>query len=150
MSEIIVVIKKNPKLEEVWRYEGKIISKQKNEIKIEARFNRDDMPFYGVLLKRNDIFLETFFSNKWYNIFEIYDRDDHQLKGRYCNVCHPAVFDQSTITYIDLAIDLFVLTDGTQFVLDLDEFEDLNLDKQTKKEALKALEQLKKLKYSSP
>jgi len=149
MTDMIVVIKKNPKLEEVWRYEGKIVSKQKNEIKIEARFNRDDLPYYGIVLKRNDIFLETFFSDKWYNIFEIYDRDDHQLKGRYCNVCHPAVFDHNTITYIDLAIDLFVLTDGTQFVLDLDEFEDLNLDNQTKKEALKALEQLKKLKFSS-
>jgi len=149
MTNKIVVIKKNPKLEEVWRYEGEIISKQKNEIRIEARFNRDDLPYYGVLLKRNDIFLETFFSDKWYNIFEIYDRDDHQLKGWYCNVCHPAVFDQNTITYIDLAIDLFVFTDGTQFVLDLDEFEDLNLDNQTKKEALIALEQLKRLKYSS-
>lgn len=149
MTDMIVVIKKNPKLEEVWRYEGKIVSKQKNEIKIEARFNRDDLPYYGIVLKRNDIFLETFFSDKWYNIFEIYDRDDHQLKGWYCNVCHPAVFDHNTITYIDLAIDLFVLTDGTQFVLDLDEFEDLNLDNQTKKEALIALEQLKRLKYSS-
>jgi len=147
MNEIISVIKKNPKLEEVWKYEGKVLSRQRNVIKIEARFNRDDMSFCGVILKRNDIFLETFYSNKWFNIFEIYDRGDLHLKGWYCNVSLPAEFGTKSISYIDLAIDLFVLPNGTQFVLDMDEFEDLNLDIKTKKEALIALQQLKELNF---
>jgi predicted RNA-binding protein associated with RNAse of E/G family len=96
-----------------------------------------------VVLRENDRFIETFYTDRWYNIFEIYDRDDASLKGWYCNISQPAILGRGTVSYVDLALDLWVSTDGKQTVLDEDEFLLLNLDAQTRQKALKALAELK-------
>jgi predicted RNA-binding protein associated with RNAse of E/G family len=96
-----------------------------------------------VLLKRNDRFVETFYSDRWYNIFEIYDREDGKFKGWYCNVGFPALLEVGTVSYIDLALDLWVARDGTQTVLDEDEFLALPIDVMTRTQAISALEELK-------
>jgi uncharacterized protein len=140
----ITVVKRNPAGVETWRYSGEMLKHEDNSVYLEALFNRDDMPFMGITLKRGDRFVETFFTDRWYNIFEIYDRDDASLKGWYCNVTEPAVFEaDDCISYIDLALDLWVAADGTQSVLDEDEFNELELDAETHKKALLALAELK-------
>jgi hypothetical protein len=107
-----------------WSYTGVILERGTNFVRLEARFNRDDMPFQGIVLKRDDRFVECFFTDRWYNIFEIHDRDDDRIKGWYCNVGQPMVWDApDAISYIDLALDLWVAVDGSQTVLDDDEFE---------------------------
>ena len=75
------ILKKNLAEEVTWQYEGTELSRDENSITIEALFNRDDLPFQDIVLKRNDRFVETFYTDKWFNIFEIYDRDDGKLKG---------------------------------------------------------------------
>jgi uncharacterized protein len=122
------VLKKNLADEVTWQYEGVVLSREENAITLEALFNRDDMPFMDITLKRNDRFVETFYSDRWYNIFEIYDRDDNQFKGRYCNITKPAIIEDDFVSYVDLALDLWVSADGRQTVLDEDELADLNLD----------------------
>ena len=77
----INVWKRNLRNEITWRYAGEIIERGADFVRLEARFNRDDMPFMGITLKKNDRFVETFFTENWYNIFEIHDRDDDQIKG---------------------------------------------------------------------
>jgi protein associated with RNAse G/E len=102
------------------------------------------MPFMGITLKRGDRFMETFYTDRWYNIFEIYDRDDGALKGWYCNVSRPALFEgDNCLSYVDLALDLWVAADGTQTVLDEDEFAELELERDIRMKALAALEELK-------
>ena len=129
-----------------WEYIGEILEKADNFVRLEARFNRDDLPFQNIVFKRNDRFVETFYSDRWYNIFEIHDRDDDSLKGWYCNIGCPAVWDDpETISYIDLALDLWVTKDGVQYVLDEDEFEQAALDAPTRQSALLAMEELQKL-----
>jgi protein associated with RNAse G/E len=122
------VLKKNIAGEVTWQYEGVVLSRAENSVTLEALFNRDDMPFMGIVLKRNDRFIETFYSDRWYNIFEIHDRDDGELKGWYCNIGKPAVLDADSISYVDLALDLWVSPDGNQTILDEDELEELGLD----------------------
>ncbi|MBL8102667.1 MAG: DUF402 domain-containing protein [Anaerolineales bacterium] len=122
------VLKKNLADEVTWQYEGVELSRDENSITIEAFFNRDDLPFQNIVLKRNDRFVETFYTDKWYNIFEVYDRDDGKLKGWYCNITKPAVIEDSSVSYVDLALDLWVSADGEKTVLDKDELEDLGLD----------------------
>ncbi len=138
------ILKKNLANEVTWQYEGVVLSRAENSITLEALFNRDDMPFQEITLKRNDRFVETFYSDKWYNIFEIYDRDDKQLKGWYCNIGMPAVIDADSVSYIDLALDLWVSVDGTQTVLDEDELEELNLDAELKQKVYEGLRELQK------
>lgn len=137
------IIKKNHKDEVTWEYEGNLISRDKNSAVVEALFNRDDLPFQEIILKRNDRFVETFFTDKWFNIFEIYDRDDGKLKGWYCNVTKPAEISDDEIAYADLILDLWISADGKQTVLDEDELNELNVDDDLKKKIYVSLDELK-------
>jgi len=112
---------------------------------LEALFNRDDMPFMDITLKRNDRFVETFYSDHWYNIFEIYDRDDNHFKGRYCNIGKPAIIEDDFVSYVDLALDLWVSADGRQTVLDEDELIELNLDDGLKQKVYDSLKELQEV-----
>lgn len=139
----VVVIKMDPARTEKWRYSGKVTGRENTRVEIEAYFNRDDLPFHGITFARGDRFLETYYSDRWYNIFEIHDwRDDH-IKGWYCNITRPAEIDGSQIAYVDLALDLLVYPEGHMLVLDEDEFAALDLPEWERKQALGALEELK-------
>ena len=145
MNQKIKVQKKNLKNEITWQYEGKVLRRESDVVVLEAFFNRPDMPFMGVILKENDRFVEMFYTDRWYNIFEIYDRDDGKLKGWYCNVGKPAVMNDDAVWYVVLALDLWVSADGKQSVLDEDEFEALSLSDSERKKALNALSELQQL-----
>jgi protein associated with RNAse G/E len=121
------------------------LRREENQITLEALFNRDDLPFMDIVLKRNDRFVETFYSDRWYNVFEIYDRDDGKLKGWYCNVGKPAVIGDDFVSYVDLALDLWVASDGKQTVLDEDEFEAMNLNDELKQKAYDGLKELQEV-----
>ncbi len=145
------ILKKNLNDEVTWQYEGVVLSREENAITLEALFNRDDMPFMDIVLKRNDRFVETFYSDRWYNIFEIYDRDDGKFKGWYCNIGKPAIIEDDFVSYVDLALDLWVSADGAQTVLDEDEFEKLNLDDDLKQKVYAGLNGLQEtLKTKNP
>ena len=145
------ILKKNINDEVTWQYEGAVLSRAENAITLEALFNRDDMPFMDIVLKRNDRFVETFYSDRWYNIFEIYDRDDGKFKGFYCNIGKPAIIEDDFVSYVDLALDLWVSANGEQTVLDEDELEDLNLDDDLKHKVYESLRELQELiKTKSP
>lgn len=124
-------------------YEGEEIHRDENSITIEALFTRDDMPFQDVVFKKGDRFVETFYGDRWYNIFEIYDRDDGQIKGWYCNICKPAVIEDGIVSYVDLALDLWVSVYSQQTVLDQHEFEALRLQDGLRTSALQGLEDAK-------
>jgi predicted RNA-binding protein associated with RNAse of E/G family len=143
---MISVRKRDENGQVTWEYTGQILVRGENFVRLEARFNRADMPFQGILLKRDDRFVETFYTDRWYNIFEIHDRDDDTLKGWYCNIGRPAVWDApDTISYEDLLLDLWVSQDGMQSVLDEPEFERAELDELTRAQALRALAELQNL-----
>ena len=145
MSEPIRVLKRNLAGEVTWQYEGLILSREPNAVVLEALFNRPDMPFLDVILKERDLFVETFYTDRWYNIFEIYDRDDGRFKAWYCNIGKPAVITDGTVSYVDLALDLWVAVDGKQTVLDENEFIALNLEQNERKSALAGLIELQKI-----
>jgi predicted RNA-binding protein associated with RNAse of E/G family len=142
MPDEVLVIKLNTEGEETWRYTGRVLERGPNWLRLEAFFNRPDTPFHGILLAQGDRFLETYFADRWYNIYEIHDRLTDDLKGWYCNVTRPAVFEQGRISYVDLALDLLVYPDQTRLVLDEDEFAALPIDKNTRNMALAALREL--------
>ena len=136
------ILKKNLADEVTWQYDSEVLRRDNNSITVEAFFNRDDMPFQEIILKRNDRFVETFYTDKWYNIFEIYDRDDGKLKGWYCNITKPAIIEDISVSYVDLALDLWVSADGKRKVLDEDELEELRLDVETRQKVFAGLREL--------
>ena len=141
----IKVQKKNPAGEVTYEYEGVLLNRDENSIVLEALFDRTDMPFMDVVFKTGDCFVEYYYTDRWYNIFAVHDRDSEKIKGWYCNIGKPAVIDDGIVSYVDLALDLWVAVDGKQTVLDEDEFEVLKLNEELKTGALKGLNELKDL-----
>ena len=141
----IKVQKKNPAGSVMIEYEGEELGRDENWVKLEALFTRDDMPFMDVIFKKGDRFVEYYYFDRWYNIFAIYDRDDGKIKGWYCNIGMPAVLEDRIVSYVDLALDLWVSADGRQTVLDEDEFKALNLNAELTTGAQNGLNELKLL-----
>ena len=133
----------------VWEYDGKVIEQSASAFLLEAHFNRSDLMFNGVFLREGDRFLELYPLEKWFNIFEIHDKDNEEIKGWYCNITRPARYDAEKISYDDLALDLLVYPDRKMLVLDEDEFRSLSLDPIETLNAKKGLEQLKEI-FSRP
>ncbi len=141
MSEITVY-----KLDEngavVWQYPAVVHQRTPSSVRLEATFNRDDLDLGFALFKRGDRIVETFYSDRWYNIFAVYDRDDHKLKGWYCNICRPAELAETAVRCEDLALDLWVTPQYQIQVLDEEEFASLNLNSEEQQKCLKALQEL--------
>lgn len=144
-----VVIKQNEHGQETWRYPVEVLRRDERSVLIEARFNRDRVDVAGMVLTRGDRFVEIYYADRWYNIFEIYDQGSGALKGWYCNVSLPAEITPESVTYVDLALDLLVFPDGTQKVLDEDEFARLEISAQLQAGARQGLAELQKL-FASP
>lgn len=143
MRETITVHKLDAHGDEVWRYKGLVLQRTESSVSLEAYFDREDVEFFGLILRRGDRFEETFYSDRWYNIFIIYDVMDGHLKGWYCNITRPARIEDSHIYADDLALDLVVKPDGQVHIVDEDEFAALDLPSKDRQRALEALEQLK-------
>ena len=141
-NQDIIIIKLDPQGQETWRYPGQVINRTPNSILVEAYFNREDLLFHGITLRKNDRFIERYYTDRWYNIFQIHDREDDRLKAWYCNVTTPAQISETEISYVDLALDLLVYPDGEYLVLDEDEFGDLDIDEKIKRKALEAKDEL--------
>jgi uncharacterized protein len=141
----IKVQKKNPAGEVTYEYEGVLLRRDEHSIVLEALFDRADMPFMDVVFKTGDRFIEYYYTDRWYNIFAIHDHDNGKIKGWYCNIGKPAEFEGGVVSYIDLALDLWVSASGEQTVLDEDEFEALGLNEELRVDARKGLEELKQL-----
>ncbi len=147
MNEQVVVIKLDQQRRETWRYSGTVLRRWPDAVLLQARFNRDDMDFHGMPFGRGDRFIEIYYSDRWYNLYELHDQEDDHLKGWYCNVGMPAEISAVQaglqISYVDLALDLLVFPDGRQLVLDEDEFAALDLNTSTAASAGAALDELK-------
>jgi uncharacterized protein len=138
----VTVIKCNLEGEETWRYTARVLERGSDFIHLEAYFDRADMQFLDIQLNHGDLFLETYYSDRWYNVFEVRSRENSRLKGYYCNISCPAEIKSDSVSYIDLALDLFVYPDGRQVILDEDEFSKLEITPQTREKALAALQEL--------
>ena len=130
----------------VTSYQGQVIRRDATSIVLEARWRRDRMGLSYLVLEPGDRFVEFFFLNRWYNIFEIHAGTDDRLKGWYCNIARPGAFADGILSAVDLALDLFVYPDGRTLTLDEDEFNALNLqnnDPAAWRHSLTAVDELK-------
>ena len=124
-------------------YSGNLILRAGNEIVLEAIFEYEPMERGYATLKPGDRFVEHFYSDRWYNVFAIYEGDLH--KGWYCNITRPAKFEGDHIYADDLALDYFVQPTGKEFILDEEEFDALGLDSKESAAARAALEELRSM-----
>ena len=141
-NDPITIIKNDYAGREVFRYSGHVVARGARWVQLEARFNRADKQTSYHTFRQGDRFVEWFYSDRWYNIFEMHDGGDDHLTGWYCNVTRPALLLPDTVQADDLALDVFVRPGGAIMVLDEDEFAALPLDVATRAEARRGLDAL--------
>jgi predicted RNA-binding protein associated with RNAse of E/G family len=144
--QICTVRKLGPTGRLITSYQGQVIRRDGTSIVLEAHWQRDRLELPYIVLEPDDRFIEFFFADRWYNIFEIHARADDRLKGWYCNIARPAVLADGVLSAVDLALDLFVYPNGNTLALDQDEFDALNLerdDPEAWRQALAAVTELR-------
>ncbi len=141
----IKIIKQDYLGRNVWEYSGNLLEMRENRIIIEAFFDRGETLVDQLYLREGDRFIETYFLDKWFNIYEILVQQDGPIKAWYCNISFPAEFFDNTLVYRDLELDLLVYPDGRRKVLDMDDFISLPINSQVRTAALKALNELQEI-----
>lgn len=126
---------------EVISYPARLLFQTPDALLMRATWDRAPMDLEYVRLEPGDLWLETFYTDRWYNVFEI-RAPDGRLKGRYCNITRPARIASGEIRAEDLALDLWVDPDGQVMVLDEEEFARLPLSPEERRAARQALEGL--------
>jgi predicted RNA-binding protein associated with RNAse of E/G family len=127
---------------EIISYPGDVLERSSGAIVLRTAWDREPVDLDFVVLERDDLWTEIFYSDRWYNIFQI-RASDGRLKGWYCNVTRPAKITRDEVLAEDLALDLWVDPNGSVQVLDEDEFAELDLPLEEREMAQEALGQLR-------
>ena len=138
----ITVYKLDEHGREVLHYPATVLAREGTSIRLQAFFERGDVDLGYVVFARGDRFVETFYEDRWYNVFAVYAREDGGLKGWYCNVCRPAEITRDAVRCEDLALDVWVSAAGETTVEDKEEFAALDIpaaDRRRGEEALATL-----------
>ena len=123
-------------------YQGYELLREPNHLFIHARWDRDALELGYITFETGDHFYEHYYTDKWFNIFEIRSQRG-ELKGWYCNVTKPAGVEDYTIYSEDLELDLFVSADRQEVVtLDEEEFTEREFSQEVREAALRGLEEL--------
>ena len=135
--------KHNQHGEFVLTYPGEIVERGDTWICLRAVFDRSDSNLGFVVFQRGDVFYEWFFSDQWYNIFQVHEGDNPTVKGWYCNITRPAHIDDDRVYSDDLELDVFVMPNGTIILLDEEEFAASNLTTDERMAALRAIQDIR-------
>jgi predicted RNA-binding protein associated with RNAse of E/G family len=131
---------------ETFAYSGGVVSRTPTSVVVEAHFSRYERLDLGyAMFERGDRFVEYFYADRWYNIFEVHAAGDDKLRGWYCNVTRPADITDNAVSAVDLALDAFIYPDGRMLVLDEDEFEALSLTDEDRAAAIGAVDELRRM-----
>ena len=123
-------------------WQAQLIQAEGNFKQVSASFNGKPGQLGRVTLATGDRFVETYYSDRWYNVFEIYSPDDPHPKVWYFNITKPACFEPHLIRWVDLALDVLIFPEGDVALLDLDEFGALNIDFETQRHCWQAVTQI--------
>jgi uncharacterized protein len=107
-------------------WEGVVLRCDASGMVLRAEFNVDVVEREFATLHRGDVFVEFYYFERRYNVFQISSADG-VLKGWYANLGLPAQLDPETrqLSYVDLALDVWANPDGSFVVLDDDELDEL-------------------------
>ena len=142
-AQIVTVFKQNHLGQPVFSWEGELIAETPTSRLVSAHFSGSDaVPVDKVTFRKGDLMLERYYTDRWYNIFEVHEGLSDQVKCWYINLCHPAQFSADSITWQDLALDLVVYPSGEYRLLDEEEFEDLQLQPGVRTRCLETVQEL--------
>ena len=122
----IHVRKLRPNGSQAYAWDGHVLRCDETGIVLRAPFNVDVVELGYTTFRRGDDFVEFYFWDKWFNVFQV-SAPDGTLKGWYANVGLPAEWKPALgeLVYVDLALDVWADPSGEFTVLDQDEFDAL-------------------------
>ena len=120
--EPFMVVKLDHAGREVLRYPGQVLARGAGWVQVEAIFQWPDSDQGVVVFRRGDRFIEWFYTDCWYSIFEVRDGLQDTLKGWYCNLARPAVITDQAVSAEDLELDLWVEPEGVVHLLDEEDY----------------------------
>jgi uncharacterized protein len=149
VPEAVLVDKLNLAGEVTVQWSGQVLKRGEREMVLEATFTHAARDLGYVRLGPGDRFIEHYYTDRWYNVFAIYDAEG-AFKGWYCNITRPAEIMAAPgggvwVRAVDLALDYFRQPDGHEFILDEDEFAGLPLSPHEVSAARAALAELRAL-----
>jgi protein associated with RNAse G/E len=118
---MITVFKLNPQGEVKIQYQGEVIKQDAHSMVIQASWTMPTRDLGYTQFEPGDRFTEYYYADRWFNIFDIADRDGVH-KGWYCNIAEPAHISTDAIKQIDLLLDVWINPQGQPLLLDEDEF----------------------------
>ena len=100
---------------------GHLVVNEPPLLVVDALFVEDVQHELLGAISKGTVSTEYYWLDRWYNVFRFGDKT--QLNATfYCNVTTPPRFENGTLSYVDLDIDVFVHSDFTYEVLDVEDF----------------------------
>ena len=121
-DEIVVSVRKYDGREHR-RWPARIARREGSLLVLDAVFDEEIQHDLLGTISSGTISTEYYWLDRWYNVFRFSDPAG-RLRNFYCNINEPPQFDERTLSYVDLDIDVLVAPDLTYQVLDLDDFEE--------------------------
>lgn len=143
MMTTLTIEKRNHNGEFVLSYPGEVLERGDTWVCLRAVFDRKESNLGFVVFQQGDVFYEWFYSNQWYNVFQVHVGDSATIKGWYCNITRPARIESERVYSDDLELDVFVMPNGTIILLDEEEFAALNLSTEERMAALRAIQDIR-------
>ncbi len=103
-------------------FDAEVLARDEHSVMIRANWTRPTVDLGFVRFERGDVLRETFYNDRWYNVFEVFSSAGAR-KGWYCDIARPARFSADQLEWEDLLLDIWMAPDGSMQVLDEDEFE---------------------------
>jgi protein associated with RNAse G/E len=107
-------------LHRTWHAE--LIRREGSLIVLDAKFPDEIIHDMLGTIARGTHSIEYYWLDRWYNVFR-FAQSDGKLRNYYCNVNQPADFNDATLSYVDLDLDILVEPDFSYRILDVVEFE---------------------------
>jgi len=142
-TRTLTVFKQNYLGEPVFNWKGELVAETPTSRLVSARFSgADAVPVDKVTFRKDDLMLERYYIDRWYNLFEVHQGSSNQVKCWYLNLSYPAQFSAESIIWQDLALDLVVYPNGEYRLLDEDEFNALPLDVEVRRHCLETVQDI--------
>ncbi|HKC62623.1 MAG TPA: DUF402 domain-containing protein [Pyrinomonadaceae bacterium] len=103
------------------RWRARLFEKRGTLLVLDAEFEEEIQHMLLGTIARGTISREYYWLDRWYNVFR-FKEPTGALKSFYCNINAPPVFYKSSLSYIDLDMDILVAPDLSYTVLDEEEF----------------------------
>jgi protein associated with RNAse G/E len=138
----VTVFKMDTQGGEKWRWLATVLRVDARSIQVEGHFNAPEVERFGLAFCHGDRLVETYFVDRWYNLFAIYGADAGEFKGWYCNIARPPSLRGNELIWVDLELDVVVLPDRRAAVLDEEEFAALVIPEDERVAARRAVDEL--------